>query len=114
MHEIRLATDLAQIVTGAATSENLTRVTRVNLQFGALIQVVPDVFRFAFGEAVRGTFAENAEIDIEIVPVALRCSQCHREFTANDMVFRCEFCHSADLEIIHGKEMFVLSLEGEK
>ena len=114
MHEIRIAADLARIVTETATRENLSSVTRINLQFGEMIQVVPDIFRFAFGESVKGTIAENAEIDIEIVPVSLRCTRCHREFEPEDLLFRCGFCQSADLDIIHGKEMFVKSLEGEK
>ena len=114
MHEIRLATDLARIVTEAAFRENLTRVTRVYIQFGELIQVVPDIFRFAFAEAVNGTKAEQAEVVLEIVPIALRCNICRKEFRINDLTFRCMNCQSVDLEIIHGKEMFIKSMEGEK
>jgi hydrogenase nickel incorporation protein HypA/HybF len=113
MHEIRLATDLARIVTEAAVRENLARVTRINLQFGEMIQVVPDIFRFAFSEAVKGTKAEHAEVALEIIPIALRCNNCLKEFMIGDVMFQCVYCHSVDLEIIHGKEMFVKSLEGE-
>jgi hydrogenase nickel incorporation protein HypA/HybF len=114
MHEIRLATDLARIVTETAARENLSKVTRINLQFGEMIQVVPDIFRFAFSEAVKGTTAEDAEIALEIVPVILCCNICHKEFVIDDLNFQCAYCQSVDLEIIHGKEMFVKSLEGEK
>jgi hydrogenase nickel incorporation protein HypA/HybF len=113
MHEIRLATDLAGIVTEVALRENLKLVTRVNLQFGEMIQIVPDIFRFAFSEAVKGSVAENAGIELEIIPVTLRCTHCHKEFVIKDLVFRCDDCHSVELDIIHGKEMFVKSLEGE-
>jgi hydrogenase nickel incorporation protein HypA/HybF len=114
MHEIRLATDLARIVNETAIRENLARVTRINIQFGEMIQVVPEIFRFAFSEAVKGTNAEHAEVDLEIIPIALRCNNCMREFVINDLVFRCNYCDSVNLEIIHGKEMFIKSLEGEK
>jgi hydrogenase nickel incorporation protein HypA/HybF len=113
MHEIRLATDLARVVTEAACRENLSRVTRINVQFGEMIQVVPDIFRFAFSEAVKGTTAENAEIDVEIIPIALRCNICHKESGMDDLTFRCKHCQAVDLEIIQGKEMFIKSLEGE-
>ena len=114
MHEIRLATDLAGIVTEAAVRENLSRVTRINIQFGEMIQVVPDIFRFAFSVAVKGTNAEYAEVALEIIPVTLRCNKCRKEFVPGDLMFQCIHCQSVDLEIIHGKEMFVKSLEGEK
>ena len=114
MHEISLSAELARIVTQVAVKEELTLVTRINLQFGALIQVVPDIFRFAFQEAVRGTLAENAVVEIEIIPVSLRCAGCQSEFEVPDMVFRCLNCRSTEFDIIHGKEMFVKSMEGEK
>jgi hydrogenase nickel incorporation protein HypA/HybF len=114
MHEIRLATDLAGIVTEVAVRENLSKVTRINIQFGEMIQVVPDIFRFAFSEAVKGTNAEYAEIALEIIPLTLRCNNCLKEFVIGDLMFQCIYCRSVDMEIIHGKEMFVKSLEGEK
>jgi len=114
MHEIRLATDLAGIVTDVAARENLSRITRINIQFGEMIQVVPDIFRFAFREAVKGTNAEHAEVDLEIIPLTLQCKNCMKEFVIGDLMFQCIHCHSVDMEIIHGKEMFVKSLEGEK
>jgi hydrogenase nickel incorporation protein HypA/HybF len=114
MHEIRLATDLARIVTETAVRENLARVTRINIQFGEMIQVVPDIFRFAFREAVKRTVAEHAEVALEIIPIALLCNICHKEFGIDDLTFRCIYCQSVDLEIVQGKEMFIKSLEGEK
>jgi hydrogenase nickel incorporation protein HypA/HybF len=113
MHEIRLASELAGIVTEVAVRENLKRVSQVNLQFGEMIQVVPDIFRFAFNVAVAGTCAEDAEVNIETVPITLRCKDCGEESIISDLVFRCANCLSADLEIVHGKEMVIKSLEGE-
>ena len=114
MHEISLAEELARIVTKVASDENLKVVTRVKVQFGEMIQVVPDIFRFAFSEAVKGTNAEQAEVVLEIVPIVLRCNICRKEFGIADLTFRCMNCQSVDLEIMHGKEMFIKSLEGEK
>jgi hydrogenase nickel incorporation protein HypA/HybF len=112
MHEMQLAVELAGIVAGVAEKEKLNTVSRVSLQFGEMIQVVPDIFRFAFSEAVRGTIAEHAEIEIEIIPVTLRCTNCLTEFVMEELNFRCRSCGSTDIEIINGKEMFIKSLEG--
>ena len=113
MHEIRIAEDLSTIVLETAKREKLSKVTKVNISFGTLIQIVPDIFTFAFGEAVKNTVAQDAEVDIEIVPVKMICKKCGNSFGVEENYFKCNKCNSTDLEIIHGKELFIKSIEGE-
>jgi hydrogenase nickel incorporation protein HypA/HybF len=113
MHETRIAMDLAKIVIDVAVREGLSRVTQVNLQFGQMIQIVPDTFKFAFTEAIRNTVAENSIVNLEIVPIQLRCNNCKYEFNITNLSFKCTRCNSINLEIIRGKEMLIKSIEGE-
>jgi len=113
MHEIRIAEDLTAIVLEAAEKGNLSKVTRVNVSFGQLIQIVPDIFEFAFRETVRNTIAEDTEVTIEIVPARVKCLNCGSEFRLVEFQFACHKCGSTDLQIINGKELFVKSIEGE-
>ena len=113
MHEIKIAEDLSAIVLDAAKRENLARVTKVNISFGQMVQIVPDIFRFAFGETVRNSVAENAEVNIEILPVKMKCINCGNDFQVTENRFACNVCGSADLDIIQGKELFIKSIEGE-
>jgi hydrogenase nickel incorporation protein HypA/HybF len=113
MHELRIAEDLSTIVLQAAREENLVKVTRVNISFGQLVQIVPDIFEFAFRESVRDTLASAAEVNIEIVPVKMKCKSCGTDFQLADNNFACNVCGSADVSIINGKELFIKSIEGE-
>jgi hydrogenase nickel incorporation protein HypA/HybF len=113
MHEIKIAEDLSAIVLETAKRENLSKVTRVNISFGEFIQIVPHIFEFAFREAVRDSVAAEACLDLEIVPVKMRCSQCGTEFLIKENLFTCGSCGSTDLEILNGRELFVKSIEGE-
>ena len=113
MHEIRIAEDLSAIVLEAAGKENLLKVIKVNISFGQLIQIVPDIFEFAFRESVRNSIAEDAELNIEIVPVKMKCMKCGSDFQVIENRFACSSCHSTDLEIIQGKELYIKSIEGE-
>jgi len=113
MHEIRIAEDLSEIVLEAAKRENLTKVTRVNINFGQLVQIVPDIFRFAFSEAVKDSVAADAEVNIEIIRVRMKCVNCGNEFHITGNRFACSNCESTDLSIIEGKELFIKSIEGE-
>jgi|ERR1035437_642404 hydrogenase nickel incorporation protein HypA/HybF len=113
MHELRIAEDLSTIVLDTALSKNLTKVTRVNIIFGQLIQIVPDIFEFTFVETVRNSIAEGAELNIEILPVKMNCKNCGNDFQINENRFACNICNSTDLVIIQGKELFIKSIEGE-
>ena len=113
MHEISIADSLSVIVLEAANREKLSRVTRINICFGQLVQVVPAIFEFAFRETVRGSVAQDAELSLEILPVRLKCKVCCSDFDIKENLFVCNNCGSADLSIIQGKELYVTSIEGE-
>jgi hydrogenase nickel incorporation protein HypA/HybF len=113
MHEIKIAEDLSAIVLGTAKKNHLAKVTRINICFGQLVQIVPDIFEFAFRECVRDTIAYEAELSMEIVPVKMKCIDCGIDFQVRENLFVCSNCGSNDLKIIHGKELFIKSIEGE-
>ena len=113
MHELRIAEDLAGIVLEAAQNANLSKVTKVNISFGQMVQIVPDIFNRAFRETVRDTLAGDAEVNIEIVPLMVKCKDCGIESPVADNEFACRKCRSTELDIIHGNELFIKSIEGE-
>jgi hydrogenase nickel incorporation protein HypA/HybF len=113
MHELKIAEDLSTIVLNTAFSNRLSKVTKVNIIFGQMIQIVPDIFEFAFRETVRNTVAAGAELDIEIVPVIMSCLNCKNDFLVEENLFACNICGSTDLGIKQGKELFIKSIEGD-
>ena len=76
MHELKIASDLSEIVLETARGAGLSKVTRVKIRFGQMIQIVPETFEFAFRETVRGTVAEGAGMEVEIINVKIRCREC--------------------------------------
>lgn len=113
MHELKIAEDLTTIVLETAVREKLKKVTRVNVTFGQLVNVVPEIFRVAFSESVRGTVAEDAGLDIEVIPFKTACLRCGSEFSFDEISFVCQRCGSGEVDIISGKELFIKSIEGE-
>jgi hydrogenase nickel incorporation protein HypA/HybF len=113
MHELRIVEDLLAIVEEVAREKKLQKVTRVNILMGQLVHVVPNIFETAFREAVRGSVAEDAVIDIEKTKVRLKCRDCGTEFMPSESCFECHNCGSGDTDIISGNELFIKSIEGE-
>lgn len=112
MHELRIAEDLAVMVAGYAAEAGLMKVEKVNISFGEYIQIVPDLFETAFSEAAKDTVASGAELDIEIIPAEMRCICCGSEYKPAGDLSSCSVCGSEEIELIHGKELFVKSIEG--
>ena len=113
MHEIRIAEDLFTIVRAVAEKEQLSKVTKVSITFGRMVQIVPEIFEFAFRETVRDSIATEAELDIEIAEIKLKCRNCGGDFLPENNLFSCRICNSYETDIIQGNELFIKSIEGE-
>jgi hydrogenase nickel incorporation protein HypA/HybF len=113
MHELAIAKELSGIVYEVAGRENLEKVTKIDVCFGQMIQVVPEIFTFALEETIRDTVADGAEIAIEVLPAILLCRSCGREFKLENNTFVCPGCGSSEIEMKQGREIYVKSIEGE-
>ncbi|MFW6101572.1 MAG: hydrogenase maturation nickel metallochaperone HypA [Bacteroidota bacterium] len=113
MHEVAIVEDMFRIIMEVAKKEQLSRIDRVHFRVGKMMQMVPELFRFAFDSVKEDTIAENADLEIEYVPVKMSCRYCGHEFFVEDQSFYCPKCESSDLDLIQGKELLVQSIEGE-
>jgi hydrogenase nickel incorporation protein HypA/HybF len=113
MHEVAIVEDMFRIILEVAEKEKLSRIDRVHFRIGKMMQVVPDLFRFAFDSAKEDTIARDAELEIEYVPVKMQCRRCGHEFLVENQSFYCPECESSDLDLIQGRELLIQSIEGE-
>ena len=67
MHELSLLTDLLQKIESIAQENGSDRVIGVSVKLGALAHISPSHLREHFDQAVVGTVAEGARLDIEVL-----------------------------------------------
>ena len=67
MHEKAMMDDMIRQVLATAEAEGSTRVVRVRARLGVLSHFTPDHFKEHFDDAARGTIAEGALVESEIV-----------------------------------------------
>ena len=113
MHELAIVSDMFRIIHEGSEEQKLKRIDKVYFAIGKMMQVVPDLFRFAFDSAKEDTIAANAELEIEFLPVKMQCEDCKNEFTVEHNIFKCPECQSVNLDLIQGKELYIKSIEGE-
>ena len=113
MHELGIMESALALVQRHAAGNNARRVSRVVLRIGALAGVEPESLRFAFDVVSRGTTAEGAIFEIEVVPVVVYCRDCQQEFAGatDGFIFTCPNCGDLCGEIRRGRELELSRIE---
>ncbi len=111
MHELSVS---SAIVDTAVRHAEGRRVTAVHVRLGRLRQVVPSSLAFYFDLVTRETVCEGARLDQEVVPAALACDDCGHAWEIDVPFFRCPRCASADVTVVTGEELEVVSIDVEE
>jgi hydrogenase nickel incorporation protein HypA/HybF len=111
MHELSIAQSLLEVVEKEAAPFNKAKVTLIKLRVGKLSGVVPDALRFAFEIIRKGSVAEDASLDIEEVPISIKCNECRKIIVAEDPFMICPHCDGSNVEMVAGKELEIRELE---
>jgi len=114
MHELSLAMSVREIVEDAAEKNGSKKVNEVNIIVGEFSSVSSDALEFAMEVVKKGSFFENAKINIKSAKTILTCSQCNGETVMEDYIFKCSTCGSGSVRIISGDRMYVESIDIEQ
>jgi hydrogenase nickel incorporation protein HypA/HybF len=110
VHELSIAQAIVDV---AARHAGDSRVTRVHVQVGRLRQVVPTALEFAFELCAHGTPVAGAQLELEVMPVVVRCKACGAHSRPAAFPLACDGCGGLSVEVTRGEELRVQSLELE-
>ena len=114
MHEMSYCIRLVNMASENVDIENEI-VTGLKINVGAMTGLVPDYLQKYFPEAAKGTVAENAELEINFIPVSGICGDCGKSYepsAAND--YRCPHCKSLKFDLKTGREFELESITANK
>nr|WP_254216704.1 hydrogenase maturation nickel metallochaperone HypA [Synechococcus sp. CCY 9618] len=87
------------------------KVERVHLQVGTFTCVEPDQLVVTWGDAVRGSWLDGAELVIESVLLVGRCVPCQATYRPDPSCgFRSPCCDHPMEEIVSGRELRIRSV----
>ena len=112
MHEISIVENIIKIIMAEIPKHGITRVESIRLAIGEMQQVVPDTLLFAFDVLSMDTSLKEAKLIIESIPIRGRCRVCFQDFPIENWGGKCIRCGKTDIEIISGKELDIIELEG--
>ncbi len=105
MHEIGIAQDILAKAVDAASKKGLIKISNISLKIGESYLVSDDEIKEAFRTVSKGSLAERAELNVKIIPLKAKCSNCGKDFTA--AALSCPGCGGRQIEITQGQEMLV-------
>jgi hydrogenase nickel incorporation protein HypA/HybF len=113
MHELALSESIVDLVVECARRERMARVSRVVVEIGTAASVDPQAILFCFPITAAETVASDAELVINRVALRARCNVCLTEYSPETLVGACPTCGNFAREILAGREMRVVSFDGE-
>jgi hydrogenase nickel incorporation protein HypA/HybF len=113
MHELALAQSITDLVVDCARRERIARISRVVVEIGIAASVEPDALLFCFPIVADETAAAGAELVINRIPLRVQCEICQTEYAPDNLGSPCPACGGFARKILAGREMRVVSFEGE-
>ncbi|MGD9496607.1 MAG: hydrogenase maturation nickel metallochaperone HypA [Armatimonadota bacterium] len=120
MHDVTAAQSIAHAVLEAARGRSVTRVEQIRLTLGAMTMLDAEQLEFWLQQMLRGTIADGARIDIQQLPLTVRCPACGFEGelpVPDDPIYHlmpyvpaCPRCDAEELEVVGGGECVVESI----
>ena len=111
MHEMMITKNLVSLLEDAVSQSDVGRVKTIHLEVGRLRYIVPEIMTTCFKQTPKSDKLKQAELNLKVLPVKLKCSDCGKVCESGDNNFRCKVCFSKDVDIVSGKEFLLKSIE---
>jgi hydrogenase nickel incorporation protein HypA/HybF len=111
MHELSIAQNIIEIVYDNLNEHQKTSVKSVRVKIGKLNNILPDSLVFGFEALTQNTDLDGAVLEIEHLPIKIKCTDCGAVSTCDNFLFSCENCGGNQIKILSGDELLVSEIE---
>ena len=113
MHEASICDSIIKSIISIAEKEKMVEVGVVTLIIGKIHHIVEDVMHNVYNIMVQEVpLLKDSSLVIDIKEVKILCNNCNEESILEEVFFVCEKCYSQNIEVIHGKELHIVSVQG--
>ena len=112
MHEVSLVRTISATLETEFSKEELSRLTEISLRVGVLSNVQPILMQNAFAAVQEGEGKfKDVRLQIEVLPVRVRCEVCTHESEIHDYKYACANCGRPTSNVIQGNELLIHKVE---
>ena len=114
MHEFAVTKSILAIVLEKAREVKAGKITKIDLLVGRLTGYIPEQIQLQFDILCRNTEAAGASLIFHQPPAKLNCRKCGLGYTSDSSIIMCPECHTMEIDIISGTELYVENMEVEE
>lgn len=112
MHELYLAESILNILQDYAVRDGFKKVNSVLLSYGRLSCIESKTLQFAFDVQAKGTPAEGAVLEFQILPAMIHCFSCEKDLEVKAHMGACPSCGGNEVMLAAGtEELQILELD---
>lgn len=114
MHELAVTKQILDIVLAHGRRNNVRKIISISLRVGELSDLEDEWIQHYFSHLAKDTFAAEAKLKIERIPVEFRCNGCSSNFTIDVKEMKeieCPKCGNRQCNLIAGKEYYIKDME---
>jgi len=111
MHGIGISEDILKIIKKRAREEKLDRIRKVKVKIGEMYMVSKEEILQTFEMVSKGSVADGAQIEVDIIPLTVKCGECENVLKGKEFSLSCPGCGGTDLGILSGEDLIVEALE---
>lgn len=111
MHEISIVRRIIDMAEGEARQAGSSSIRLIRLKVGEFRGVAVEALEFGFAVLKKGTLADGARLEVELVQLRLDCHECGQARTGiGDLSFICPGC-GGRMNLSTGRELELDYLE---
>ena len=110
MHVLSIALSILDLVALEGMKQEAHEVKEIELEVGHWAGVDISALSFSMRAAQRYSPFEKARVTIVEVPPVSHCKVCGCQFAPTHQFCGCPHCHSADTELLQGRELRLKSI----
>ncbi len=110
MHEYSIVQALLDGCEENVTKNKARKVVEVIVKIGITSGVEPDLLKTAFDTFKLKTVCHDALLTMNLQDIKVRCGECGHEVEIKKFIHTCPVCHSEDIKIIDGDDMYLMQL----
>ena len=111
MHEYALTKRIVEIINRAAEQNGAKRINSAILMIGENTGIMPDSVQIYFEIIAKGTPAQDAKLQMNLVQTQMHCNACNKNFVKPRFSFVCPDCGALGSPTDIGSECYVESVE---
>lgn len=113
MHELAIMENVLEIAVDFAKINHAKEIIRINIELGALSNIIPKWSTLFFKMISADTLAAGATLEFEILPAYIQCRACGSAsiMETEPPTFVCKVCGSDQVHLLSGREFQIKSIE---